>query len=217
MNFYTNRLKDINPEQKSKDEFHGQTPLHYAAQNGHLKIVKHLSTLVKEKNPPDSNGATPLHLAAMFGHLEIVTFLHQNTKDKTPKWNGKTPTDLAAKWGHLEVVKYLVEEFQNEVKNYSLNCLNYAKNGNKTDVIQFLEDYFAKLDLKEAKAKINEPNNDCTICLEPRSQSYAFVPCGHATFCKKCSEIICMSKNRKCPTVQLVEDLSKVLLKYITD
>ena len=55
---------------------YGRTPLHYAAEFGHLHIVK---CLIDELgcNPSclDEDRRTPLHCAAMKGHMGIVKFL----------------------------------------------------------------------------------------------------------------------------------------------
>ena len=48
----------------------GWTPIHIAAMNGHLEVVRLLIT--STYNPPiqDSIGWTPIHIAAMSGNLE---------------------------------------------------------------------------------------------------------------------------------------------------
>ena len=76
----------------------GRTPLHYAACNGHLSIVKvilqYLSTT--EKNPADGQGDTPLHKAARNGHTDVCKLIIGIINDKNPRnfWR-ETPKDLA--------------------------------------------------------------------------------------------------------------------------
>jgi ankyrin repeat protein len=70
----------------------GGTPLHLAAEKGHLETVKLLLEHAKDKNPADNIGSTPLHWAAQKGHLETVKFLLEHAKDKNPaNKHGMTP------------------------------------------------------------------------------------------------------------------------------
>ena len=59
---------------------YGQTPLHYAAEFGHLHIVKYLINQ-QDCNPSclDENKFTPLHCAAMMGQIDVVKFLTAET------------------------------------------------------------------------------------------------------------------------------------------
>ena len=112
--FYTNLLTNPNPSKLTNDEFSGRTPLHHAAQGGHLPVVQHICSLLEEKNPKDANYFSPLHLAASFGHLDIVKFLVQHVKDKHPQagvfWgHQKTPLDIAKLNGHSEIVNFLAQ------------------------------------------------------------------------------------------------------------
>ena len=49
----------------------GFTPLHIAAQNGHLQVVEFLLEKQAYVDEKDYNGSTPLHTAAENGHLPI--------------------------------------------------------------------------------------------------------------------------------------------------
>ena len=42
----------------------------------------------------------------------------------------------------------------------------------------------------------------CSICFEPRTQTYLLTPCGHATFCENCATHFCDDK--KCPICRTV-------------
>jgi len=107
VSYYTKKLSNPNPGQNSKDELSGKTPLHMAAQVGHLQIVQHICSLLVDKNPKDSNGVTPLHTAAIHGHLEIVKYLVQLVEDKHPKsWQGFTPMDFAIAAEQWEIVNF---------------------------------------------------------------------------------------------------------------
>ena len=54
------------------------TPIHLAACNGHIEIVKILAPLIYTTN--SSNAFTTIHLAERSGHSEIVKFLTQFVK-----------------------------------------------------------------------------------------------------------------------------------------
>jgi len=51
---------------------HGFSPLHWAAKEGHLKIVEMLVQRGARINSTNRGDDTPLHLAAAHGHHEIV-------------------------------------------------------------------------------------------------------------------------------------------------
>ena len=93
--------------------------MNYAAQYGHLKIVKWL-----HHNRNEGCTMWAMDMAAGNGHLEIVKFLHENRSE------GCTinAMDYAAKNGHLEVVKFLHEN-RNEGRlsrcydRYILRCV----------------------------------------------------------------------------------------------
>ena len=176
--FYTNTLTNPNPESLTNNQFRGRTPLHCAALKGHLPVVKHICRLLQDKNPKDSNGQTPLHLAAYWGHLEVVKYLVRHVEDIHPKdglyYGQKTPLD-------------------------------YAKQKNRAEVVNFFEHLNQKAPEPEpqpsgAEAVVREPLQDeCTICYEPRIQTYVFIPCGHATFCKECALHIFENTDKRCP------------------
>jgi len=52
-----------------------QTPLHYAANNGHLSVVEYLVNQKTDINAKDKDGWTPLHRASRLGHLSVVEYL----------------------------------------------------------------------------------------------------------------------------------------------
>jgi len=104
---------------KNPSNFDGNTPLHFAAKNGHTDIVQDFmdrshqdpSMIVNCKN---QSGFTPLHYASENGHFSIVQCLLRYTMDKNPKneW-GTTPLHYAAVEGHLKIVELLSEMLPN--------------------------------------------------------------------------------------------------------
>ncbi len=75
----------------------GLTLLHWAADRGHLNVVKYLVTDAKvELNCRDSESQTPLHYAAACGYPTICEYLVKCGADKNAKDNScQTPADVA--------------------------------------------------------------------------------------------------------------------------
>jgi len=102
----------VNPD--APDTSYGQTPLSWAAGNGHEGIVKLLLERkdVTPDTPDTQYGQTPLSWAAENGHEGIVKLLLER-KDVTPDTPdarcGRTPLSLAAGNGHEGIVKLLLE------------------------------------------------------------------------------------------------------------
>ena len=72
---------------------YGQTPLYWAAQNGHTEIVKILVSLTNNPNAPDKDGDSPSYWAAKKGHTEIVKILAPltNNPNAPSKYGDATP------------------------------------------------------------------------------------------------------------------------------
>jgi len=89
----------------------GWTPLHRAAFDGRLEIVKFLLEHGADPNIQDNyHGNTPLHDAAVNGHLEVVKLLLEHGADPNIQNNyGDTPLHRAAFEGHCVVVKFLLD------------------------------------------------------------------------------------------------------------
>jgi ankyrin repeat protein len=68
-----------NPKEVNSKDSNGKTPLHIAASNGYLELVKYLYTCEELKpNSEDKSKKTALYLAVENGHLEVVKFLIAN-------------------------------------------------------------------------------------------------------------------------------------------
>lgn len=89
------------------------TPLHAAAYNGHLSVVKYLYE-VWAANPIvlSADGWTSLHCAAMNGYLPVVKYLIEEAHVRTSSESneGWNCLHCAAANGFLPVVKYLIEK-----------------------------------------------------------------------------------------------------------
>ena len=105
---------------KKKTDSMGLNPLHIAAQNGHLEVVKLLALEEKSLfsnifgtnhlyiNQVDKNGFTPLYLAIKNGHTDIIEFLRSRGANLyQTNSSGESFLHLAAKHGHTDVINYL--------------------------------------------------------------------------------------------------------------
>ncbi|KAJ8753462.1 hypothetical protein K2173_019861 [Erythroxylum novogranatense] len=73
----------------------GRTPLHWAVDRGHLRIVKELLGRNSDINAKDNEGQTALHYASVCEREDIAEFLVNQNADTNVKDNeGKSPRDL---------------------------------------------------------------------------------------------------------------------------
>ena len=77
--FTIRKIVDKNPA-----DINGETPLHFAAQNGHYKSHQIIFQNVFDRNPRNILGYFPLHVAALHGHFEIFVVTLPNVQDKNP-------------------------------------------------------------------------------------------------------------------------------------
>lgn len=131
----------------------GYTPLHAAAQAGHLTIAK---VLVKKGISIDSSaqcGSTPLHLAAQKGRDNLVEYLLSlGAQLELRDLQGRTPLHLAAWQGHIRIVEALLGA-QANVHDKALGgytALHAAAFGQTQGVVELLlrakADIFVKTD-----------------------------------------------------------------------
>lgn len=93
---------------KDKD---GETPLHWAAMNGHYEVVKYLVTHGAQVGAKASGyqDNTPLHDAALNGHQRVVEYLvSKGAEVDAKKTDGATPLIDAAAYARYDVVEYLL-------------------------------------------------------------------------------------------------------------
>ena len=102
-------IENINPT-----DLQGYTPLHFAAQFGHLNVYQLISYELGNKNPGGATiwNYTPLHMAAENGHADLCCYIIDNVKVKNPEdEDGETPLHLAAQRGHYKICEMIIKSF----------------------------------------------------------------------------------------------------------
>ena len=115
-----------------------ESPLMYAALNGHLALAK---KLIEKDADVNKTGWTPLHYAATKGHVEIMRLLLDNNAfvdAESP--NGSTPLMMAAQYGNGAAVKLLLDEGAQamQTNQQGLTALDFAERGSRPDAIKLL-------------------------------------------------------------------------------
>ena len=124
-------------------EFSKTSPIHFAAENGLLKICQHIMDIqcIEDKNPKDQFGDTPLHLATKKGHADVCKLIIDNVANKNPKNNhGETPLHKAAQNGNVRIFKYIVKhvEDKNPVNDFQQTPLDVALANNNHNVVNYI-------------------------------------------------------------------------------
>jgi len=119
------KLTNLNPKAASGVN-KGVTPLHRAAGQGHLDLVKFIAACQEDINPAEDDGFTVMHWAAQSGSVSVIKWYLDNLEgDKNPPrktidhFNGRTPLHQAAQFGKLEVVKAISKVLKQ--KNQDIN------------------------------------------------------------------------------------------------
>ena len=110
----------VNPSNEAK-----QTPLHYAARNGHWPICRFIieynvdnDNNPNDNNPADNHGLTPIHLAAKNGHLTICELFIDYVEGISFGFGDDasipTPLHMAAANGHTSVCELLLENMRDK-------------------------------------------------------------------------------------------------------
>ncbi|KAK6201214.1 ankyrin repeat-containing domain protein [Scheffersomyces amazonensis] len=139
-------FEEIGPEVLTtiKDDITLSTPLHMAAANGHVEVVKYLLSLlphdkaIEYASATNESGNTALHWAAYSGHLPVVELL---------------------------VEEYKVDVFLKNKSNH--DAIFEAENNNQTEVDSWFLNKFAV----EDDFKVEEDGENTKITYTPGSES----------------------------------------------
>jgi len=128
------------------------TPMHFAAERGHLKIIKYLQELGQPLNAQAYRGKTAIHFAAERGHLEVIEYLWEHGQPLDAQDDDeKTPMHFAAERGQLEVIKYLQEHGQplDAGDDDGMTPMFYAAQDGHLEVIKYLREQGQALGARE--------------------------------------------------------------------
>lgn len=117
----------------------------FAANNGHLDLLKALVQVGANIEDRSNNWKTPLNWAATWGHLSCVKYLvSAGANISTYDAKGVTPLMAATQKGDVEIVQYLLDQGADPVVKNVFNgtALSIARIQNNTQLISLLEPYY---------------------------------------------------------------------------
>lgn len=120
----------------------GTSPLHFAAQNGHVEVLDVLLKAGVSRDTRTKVDRTPLHLAAQEGHLEIVNQLVQHGADMDAKDLLKmTPLHWAVQRGYYDIVEVLLGNGAdpNSISKFDKTPMDIAYDVGYLDMVPILE------------------------------------------------------------------------------
>ena len=127
-------------------DYHHQTPLSLAAENGHEVILKAILELDSiEVNKPDKDGNTPLHYAAGNGRMTTASLLleREDVDPNHKNCSGDTPLHLAASNGcAMTASLFAVRE------DVDLNCKNCRRSTPLSEAVKYNHKNVVKLFLE---------------------------------------------------------------------
>ena len=104
---FMNKLLDKNP----KGGRFGGTPLHFAADEGHINVMNCILDVVEDKNPSDNNGLTPLHSLIKHGYSDTFKLIHETCEEKNPSDRcGESLLHVAASSGEFDIFRMIIDQ-----------------------------------------------------------------------------------------------------------
>lgn len=131
----------------------GKTPLHIAAANGQLLVLKLLVGSRADLEARDGSQETPLFAAAAGGHLKVVTYLVDSGVDlRARDQTGHSTLNLAVEHLHCDVARLLVERGADLCHKLDKQCLAACAAAD-FERVQLLLDCGVSIDAKGEEGK----------------------------------------------------------------
>lgn len=120
----------------------GSSPLHMAAQYGHLATAEVLLRAGISKDARTKVDRTPLHIAAQEGHVDIVELLIKHGAEVDAKdMLRMTPLHWAVERGHMKVILCLLKHNAdtNSLNKFNKTPFDIAEYNHQKEIIEVLE------------------------------------------------------------------------------
>ena len=102
----------FNPDDLSKRNEAGWTPMTWYCAEGNVTMVRYLITRVADCRKADRDGCCPMYYAARGGHLEVMQLLFRESgaHEDIQRQNqfGTSPLRIALRYGYFDVVYWLI-------------------------------------------------------------------------------------------------------------
>ncbi|XP_077562244.1 ada2a-containing complex component 3 isoform X1 [Haemaphysalis longicornis] len=122
----------------------GTSPLHMAAQNGHVSTAEVLLRAGISRDARTKVDRTPLHVAAQEGHLGVVELLLKHSADIEAKdMLRMTPLHWAVERAHVDVIRCLLRWGADitACSKFDKSPLDIALDNDYVDVVRMLQDH----------------------------------------------------------------------------
>ncbi|WP_374699517.1 ankyrin repeat domain-containing protein [Wolbachia endosymbiont (group A) of Limnophora tigrina] len=148
----------IEDDVNAKEENHGWTPLHFAAQENKKDIAELLIARNATVDARNYRGWTPLHEAASKGKLDVAKlFVKERANVNARNNKGWTPLHEAAKKGNSDIVDFLIKTNGTDIEAQSRNRkdtpLHVAAGEGKLEVVKLLVNNTADVNAKNKYGK----------------------------------------------------------------
>ena len=114
----------------NREDNKGHIPLHYAAYNGHLEVVKYFGLHRDLSDKKSADGRTPIFFACQNGHFHIVQYLIEEAKCNPLHVDnsGWTLIHYASLKGHLSIAQFIIKVFKDQDRNPFCKAYNLIGN-----------------------------------------------------------------------------------------